>query len=194
MLGISPSSHNPKERLIMKKLFAVVFFTVLSAVAMFPFSASAQTPPSVPTARVIPNFSGQWVLGLPGGRMVDENGTRQDFQYTELIVNMTGGSGGSDGSMSFGGDIVSRAGSFFNIYYNPATPKHFEMYMYMPEPSIGSSGQYFLQVNVRLFVSPDGNFLYGTMAAAFYDNLTGRSVPTVLYHSDAFFSRYGARG
>ncbi|MBI4066044.1 hypothetical protein HY412_02555 [Candidatus Kaiserbacteria bacterium] len=175
----------------MKKLFTVVFFAFLSAV-LFPLSASAQQP--VPTVRVIPDFTGQWVLGLPGIRVTDMNGNRSEFNYAELVVNMTGGGGGNDGSMSFGGDIVGHQEASFNIYYNPATPRYYDMYLYMPEPSLGSSGQYFLQVQVKLFVSQDRNYLYGTMSASFYDSFTGNSIPTVLYHSDAFFSRAGARG
>ena len=178
----------------MKKHLIAVLFAVFVGF-LFPVSASAQPLPQLPTFNVTPNFTGTWALGLPGGRMVDENGARQDFQYVELTINMTGGGGGSDGSLSFGGDIVGHPGAFFNIYYNPATPKHYDMYMYLPEPSIGSGNQYFTQVNIRLFVSSNnGDFLYGTMAAAFYDNLNGSSVPKILYHGDAFFSRYGGRG
>ena len=179
----------------MKKLLFSLFFAVFAS-TMFAVPASSQPmSPPVSTVNVIPNFTGTWMLGLPGLRMTSVNGNRNELTYGELTLNFTGGGGGSDGSMSFGGEVVGRTGSLVNIFYNPnITPKYVEMYLYMPEPSIGSTGQYFLQVQVKLFVSPDGSYLYGTMSASFYDSLTGNSVPTVLYHSAAFFSRYGARG
>lgn len=178
------------------KKFAFALFAVLSATFLFSIPASAQSRPPVPTFNVTPNFVGTWTLGFSGGRIVDVNGVRQDLQYTELNVNFTGGGGGSDGSMSFGGDVVGHAGSSFNIFYNPATPRHLDAFMYIPEPSIGPGNQYFLQVNIRLFVSSDGSYLYGTMTATFYDNLnqTGNSTPTIEYHGDVFMSRQGARG
>lgn len=181
----------------MKKLVASCF-TVLFVAVLFSVPASAQPTnpplPQLPTVNLTPNFTGQWTLGLPGLRMTSMNGNRNELTYGELMLNFTGGSGGSDGSMIFSGDVTGRTGSSVTIFYNPTTPRYIDMYLYMPEPSIGSTGQYFLQVQVKLFVSSDGSYLYGTMSASFYDSLTGSSIPTVLYQSDAFMSRYGARG
>lgn len=192
----------------MKKLSLALFFAVFAAISLFAVPASAQTPtpcagtnctplPRLPTVNVTPDFTGQWTLGFSSGRMNDIGNGWQNFQYTELIVNFTGGSGGSDGSMSFSGNIVGTSGSSVNIFYNPnVTPKYVEMYVYIPEPSIGSGSQYFLQVNIRMFISPDLGYMSGTMMATFYDNLqrSGNSMPTILYHSDVFMSRQGARG
>ena len=189
----------------MEKLLAAVLFVILSAIALIAPPASAQTPcagpdgacpPSVPTVNTPPNFAGTWILSLYGVSLTDANGMRQEFPYAELKPNFIGGVGDNNGSMYASGDVRGFSGSSSNIYYNPATPRYVEMYLYIPEPSLGSGSQYYLQISIRMFISPDGSYLYGTMTAAFYDNLnsTGNSVPTILYQSDVFMSRQGARG
>ena len=171
-------------------------FALLFAVSLFPVSVSAQPAPPVPTVQVSPNFMGTWTLGFSSGRMVDVNGTRQDFQYVEMPITIHSAQTNEGGTMSYSGNVVGTSGSPVNLFYNPATPKYVDMYVFIPEPSLGSGSQYYLQISLRMFISPDGSYLYGTMSASFYDNLnsTGNSMPTILYHSDVFMSRQGARG
>ena len=178
----------------MKKLIASCF-AVLFAISLFSVSASAQPLSQVPTFNVTPDFTGQWTLGFPSGRMNDIGNGWQNFPYVEMPIVVYSAQQNEGGTVSYNGNVIGTSGSSVNIFYNPAvTPKYVEVYVYIPEPSIGSGNQYYLQISIRMFISPDGSYMSGTMTAAFYDNMRGVSVPTILYHSDVFMSRQGARG
>jgi hypothetical protein len=179
----------------MKKLLSAVFFVVLSAIvsSVPAVAAGPNQPTPVPTVNVTPNFLDTWTLGFSGGRIVDTNGMRQEFPYSELVANISS-TQSNEGTVSYSGAVSGSSGSSVNVFYQFATPRYVDVYLYIPQPSLGSGNQYFLQVTLRMFVSSDGNYAYGTMGAAFYDNLNGRSATTILYHSDVFMSRAGARG